>query len=1089
MVSLYIENKLIELDSEVQFAITKTFEDITNPTSIINDWSKTVSIPFTDSNNEIFGHIYNPDRITLHTSNTSLTTGMYFDPLKKLNFRLEWDSMLLMQGYAKMTSITKSNGKGRYNITLNGELGKVFQEMKKITFDETAYTGTDKDKYWINGNAYTGEVTINAANIKRLWNTEQPYNDDIHNSNLINFAPNNSFSEGFDYTIYQLTKNSTEEFAEVLNNVDFTNKTGVEPKVVLPNGILPREIGEYRSYLQLPFIHFYKLFLIFKDKFESVSDYKIKLDEYWFNEHNPYWTDLVFMLKKLDISNNNILQNIYDMRLFGNPEMPGWDSSSSLEASRPTTTRAFDLKPMKEFSQPEKAPLVNWDLDIKPFKTSSLISTKTPYNLRLQVPSLYNNSKRETFKLNTGNALEITLKDNYISVNPNTSQYSSITSYSKKFLICDSAYTGNKTGYDEVIFVGEAENTSSGSYSFFNFSIPIELNLSKVIGENVYSYISIDAKWVNNVSMIYAVNLKQNIHRSAKLIASDQYFEIDIKELIKRSNSTYTLNDVWNNEYNLFEEILKYCKTYKILIQTDDVNKEISFMQSSRFFSNYTVKDWTNKLDLSKEFTVKPITFENKYILFNYEPSESKLNDLYKTKYGVNFGEYKLTTDYHFNTETKNLFDKIGGVIAETPYILSWSNLEKSNISYSFPNEVYISSSDKDSKEISVFGTLLFNNGLKYFDTEETLKLRPVSISDDTDYQIANNVYCYTQGSATTQKVEKYPMLSNISGKFSSTFALPMENYTSVLPPENCTDIYTAFWKNYLDERYNTNNKIVTCYLDIKPSDYFTFKFNQFIKIENQLYFINKIYDYDITNNSTTKVDLITVQDIKGYTDINFTLDYFKVYNTPDEVWDNHYNYIGLIDTKPSQTIYISSSSDINWFVSHIESGEARDVRINGERLEGEISKGLLVPVTFTAVKGNTSFTVTFTNSQGDSIDILVDCDVSEMPITTASNSVVKDYDTFYIGTDYDSNSVTVYVTSESPVEVNINDLNGDISDVSINGVDAIELWNGYDTVTLQAGERRPLTIGTLWGGSDFNIELYLSNGSTNRVFYVDCTM
>ena len=65
----------------------------------------------------------------------------------------------------------------------------------------------------------------------------------------------------------------------------------------------------------------------------------------------------------------------------------------------------------------------------------------------------------------------------------------------------------------------------------------------------------------------------------------------------------------------------------------------------------------------------------------------------------------------------------------------------------------------------------------------------------------------------------------------------------------------------------------------------------------------------------------------------------------------------------------------------------------------------------------------------------------------------------------------------------------GDYYDVNINGVDAIELWNGYDTVTLQAGERRPLTIGTLWGGSDFNIELYLSNGSTNRVFYVDCTM
>ena len=57
MVSLYIENEYIELDNEVQFAITKTFEDLSNPTLIINDWSKTVAIPFTDKNNKTFGQL------------------------------------------------------------------------------------------------------------------------------------------------------------------------------------------------------------------------------------------------------------------------------------------------------------------------------------------------------------------------------------------------------------------------------------------------------------------------------------------------------------------------------------------------------------------------------------------------------------------------------------------------------------------------------------------------------------------------------------------------------------------------------------------------------------------------------------------------------------------------------------------------------------------------------------------------------------------------------------------------------------------------------------------------------------------------
>ena len=54
---LFIENREIELDETVQFAITKQFEDLINPTAIINEWSKTVSIPFTASNNALLGHI------------------------------------------------------------------------------------------------------------------------------------------------------------------------------------------------------------------------------------------------------------------------------------------------------------------------------------------------------------------------------------------------------------------------------------------------------------------------------------------------------------------------------------------------------------------------------------------------------------------------------------------------------------------------------------------------------------------------------------------------------------------------------------------------------------------------------------------------------------------------------------------------------------------------------------------------------------------------------------------------------------------------------------------------------------------------
>ena len=59
MLRLFLQNYEIELTEDIQVAITKQFEDITNPTSIINDWSKTVKIPATSQNNKIFGHLNN----------------------------------------------------------------------------------------------------------------------------------------------------------------------------------------------------------------------------------------------------------------------------------------------------------------------------------------------------------------------------------------------------------------------------------------------------------------------------------------------------------------------------------------------------------------------------------------------------------------------------------------------------------------------------------------------------------------------------------------------------------------------------------------------------------------------------------------------------------------------------------------------------------------------------------------------------------------------------------------------------------------------------------------------------------------------
>lgn len=948
MVSLYIENRYIELDKEVQFAITKTFEDISNPTSIINDWSKTVSIPFTDKNNETFGHIYNPDRLTIHDE--TLSTGLYFNPLKKLDFRLEWDSAVLMTGYAKMTSVTKTNGTGRYNVTLNGELGKVFQEMKKITFD----TSTEDTKYLIDGREYLDE-TITKDLVYDLW-TKEGGNDtalylrrDINFKleEMLGFAPNNAFESDFDYKTYQKNVESSNTFAETLDKKvvneygegnNYETITGVDSGTVIGDGLLPREIGEFRSYLQLPYIFFNKLFQIFTEKTKSITGYNVVLDDNWFNQYNPYWSKLVYMLKKIDYSKDATEPQTE----FLNSTSSKYTLNSDYKAYTPILHTHFTNK------------LIEGELS----DNIQYLNLSFPLNIRVTNPRNYNG--KEVGVKGDKIIFHIAL---YVLLNVKDSNGNIV--HTKKLVYINPDMPDNVYNGWEVVKALTPMTLTESRIANLNVGVDFSYTLDKsVIGDNY----SVDiTTWFDDL-ILYAFYLNERDAMLNNRITTDTIelstnrntYSSNLSEQYTRSFSKFTLNDLWNNDYNLFTEILNYCKQYRIGIFCDNLRKTITFKHLSTYFSDYTVEDWTNKLDISKNYTIQPITFDNKYVLFNYKPVETELNNTYNEKYGVNYGEYKLTTDYEFNNDTTELFKDIKGGMIFTENQLSWTTLyEQLSIVYTLGNEYFLNNKDDSKKAVDMFGSTFFYKGLLPFDNSG--ELRNVSISDDTLFQQLNKTFIYTQQGAPERIVrcDTYPYLDIVWSNNLCLFNIPMENYTvNKEGYDNTKSIYTNFWKQYLDERYNTNNKIVTCYLDISPTDYMNFEFNKFIKIENQLYMVNKIYDYDITSNSSTKVDLITIQDIEGYTSNTLELPLLKI----TDANGNNVSNVTLNYEEPTKTFYISSYSDITWTCNN---GNATVNGVNAK--SGVIKAGINKPITFTLNRGTTSnYTVGFVNETGD---------------------------------------------------------------------------------------------------------------------------
>ena len=325
---------------------------------------------------------------------------------------------------------------------------------------------------------------------------------------------------------------------------------------------------------------------------------------------------------------------------------------------------------------------------------------------------------------------------------------------------------------------------------------------------------------------------------------------------------------------------------YALVWQVDDIKKEINIIPRSKFFSDYKIVDWTDKLDKSKDFLIKPVYFDSKYVKLNYKDSKLGLNEQYKEEFGYNYGEKLLVTDYNFDTNTKDIFKDIPLAFDYSPNVLLWSTLyEEQKVVYSMNNEKFVYCQDKDGKYVDLFGCLMLYAGTQSFD--KTFSTRKILLTDDTQQMERVHTYCYSQGNGNDNHIEvlRYPVLSNIIVKedtsvlinpkkyvYCNLFEIPKKLYTldnPFTPKSKITvvnqSLYSRFFKKYFDERYSIQTKVVTCYMNLTNLDYINFKFNQFVMIDNQLYMVNKISDYDMCSDETTKVELITVNDINNY--------------------------------------------------------------------------------------------------------------------------------------------------------------------------------------------------------------------------------
>ena len=188
------------------------------------------------------------------------------------------------------------------------------------------------------------------------------------------------------------------------------------------------------------------------------------------------------------------------------------------------------------------------------------------------------------------------------------------------------------------------------------------------------------------------------------------------------------------------------------------------------------------------------------------------------------------------------------------------------------PKACFYELDNNEHKPVDIDNVLLFYNG-----KSETPG--HFWITDDNNYMVSLNdevCWLYTERSTdqegnvialradTIPAFGRYKMAGNTIVR-SWDFGDPKELYVDNLTLAADSSVYNRFWKEYLEDQYSVNARVVTCYVlwDRIVKEELQRRFWFF---DNSIWMLNRIIDYDLNSYKPTKCEFIKITDTARYT-------------------------------------------------------------------------------------------------------------------------------------------------------------------------------------------------------------------------------
>lgn len=295
---------------------------------------------------------------------------------------------------------------------------------------------------------------------------------------------------------------------------------------------------------------------------------------------------------------------------------------------------------------------------------------------------------------------------------------------------------------------------------------------------------------------------------------------------------------------DLFTSVLKAFNLY--VDENPNKNNDLIIEPRDTFYSSGTIIDWSEKLNRNKDIDIKPMgLLDAKDYLFTYTKDEDYWNDrFYKTTNKI-FGQRQISSNNDFlvnQTKTELMF-------APTPMV----SIPLGTVSNRVVPQLVKVSNNGALEAVTGKLRLLYWGGIK--STNQTWQFQPSSGTTTLDY---------------------YPYAGHLDDSINPTvdlnFGVPEQLF---YVPDSYTNnnLYNRYWKKFIEEITDKDSKILKAEFYLTAKDILQLDFRNQIFLDNHYYRINKVFDYNPTEDGLTKVELLKIKEAPSFTSSSGTVN------------------------------------------------------------------------------------------------------------------------------------------------------------------------------------------------------------------------